>query len=907
MHTWFDVITPHEDIRKGNFDESVFAAKLGEVVSGDAPTDYSDPYAFYKRTYLTKGLNNVLSRVHKKLRGGGGAGIVQLQTPFGGGKTHALILVHHYLKQGERVTEFLPAEVEPVEARQAVIVGTDTNPATGFRSDGAPDRLTFWGELAYQLGGMEAFEKIRANDEARISPGKDDLQAILEPLQPFVIMMDEVVHYVGRASGIAVGDTTLATQTRSFFQELTEAVSSLPQGMLIATLPSSEIEDFGEQEERNLQQVQKAFGRLETIYTPVEGTEVFSIIRQRLFEGRPDEEKVRKIVDDYISTYNRHKNDVPSHVRSEEYRQRMELAYPFHPSVIEALYTKWGTYSSFQRTRGVLRLLAHVIKHWYDHERSLNLILPGDVNLDNPSIRREFIKHIGNTYDSIISSDIAGPDAKSQQMDTRNREWHHLAERNATTIFLNSFSVDRSKRGVDLDTIRMGVLRPTTEFSLVTEVLRRQEEELWYLNKENSRYYFSEVPNLNRMVVDRKSVIAARDVREMLQTQIEKQLTGGGRGAFKCIVWPNGTDDIPDNKQLTLVLLDPSNTPAEDELAAWSVKRTSGRRVYPNTIFYGVADEDRTTRLESEIREYIALKEIAEEITKEPNSQLKDQLADVKRRISKLKGDIAYGIREAYRRAYVPQAQDTLELVDFGKPSVGNEHLDTWYLESLSGSAVNKILRKSPSAALIKSKFLQNGNVISVEQVADQFARNRSLPALRNTSLLQEAIASGVQQRAFALAQGTPDDVQSDSLRFGEQISPSQVHIESGWVLLTEAKAEELIGEPEPAPEPTPSPTPEPGEPTPSPTQAEPDPDPEPTPATVRQLHLRVTDIPASKIADFNRGVLSPLTREHGAFTFTLELNLSSEDGISEQVINDEVLETLRQLGAKIEVDERTR
>ena len=98
MSTWYDLVEPHEDIKKGNFDEAIFAAKLGDVALGKAVVDYNEPSLFFKKTYFTEGINNLLSMVNNNLDGGKGPSVVEIKTPFGGGKTHALIAIYHYLK-----------------------------------------------------------------------------------------------------------------------------------------------------------------------------------------------------------------------------------------------------------------------------------------------------------------------------------------------------------------------------------------------------------------------------------------------------------------------------------------------------------------------------------------------------------------------------------------------------------------------------------------------------------------------------------------------------------------------------------------------------------------------------------------------------------------------------------------
>ncbi|MFQ5793903.1 MAG: DUF499 domain-containing protein [Candidatus Bipolaricaulia bacterium] len=501
MKNWFDIAIPHEDIRSGGFDEAVFAADLGDVVAGRAAPDYNDPYTFFKKTYLTYGLQSLLRQVHEKLTSSRGPSVVELQTPFGGGK--------------------------------------------------------------------EAYQTIEQNDQNRIAPGKENLRALLEEHQPFVLLFDEILEYVVRSHGISVGDSSLASQTLAFFQELTEAVASLERGLMIVTLPSSELEDFGDTQQRNLAQLEKIFGRLESIETPVQGEEVYSIIRRRLFEPIVDETAMREVVDAYIQKYQQHKDELPPKAREADYRRKLELAYPFHSDVIDILYEKWGTFSSFQRTRGVLRFLANVIEDLYQREQNLDLILPGDLNLGRPSIRQEFINHIGPEYESIIGSDIAGVEAKSQALDRENRGWKHLAERIATAVFVHSFAADEAEEGTSLPYIKLAVLRPETIPSLVTEVLQKQANELWYLNTKGDRYYLSSVPNLNRMVIDKKQLVSAASVRSELERRVKREL--GTK--LRCYLWPQASDALPDNRELKLAVLDPESSPDLSELKHWVERR----------------------------------------------------------------------------------------------------------------------------------------------------------------------------------------------------------------------------------------------------------------------------------------------------------------------------------------------
>lgn len=907
MENWFEMAVPHEDIRKGQFDEAVFAANLAEVAEGGAPEDYGDPYTFFRKTYLTRGLSTLLEEVHKKLTKGTGSGVVELQTPFGGGKTHSLVTVYHYLEHGEEVRGFLPEGLDLVDdATVSSVVGTHLNPAEG-ESSGGVTRCTLWGEIAFQLGGEEAYERIKENDERQISPGKKKLAELLEPHQPFVLLFDEILEYVVKARGVGVEEESLGTQTLSFFNELTEAVASLPRGLMIVTLPGSALEDFGDQERRNLAQLEKVFDRVQSITAPVADEEISSIVRRRLFEPIEDESEVREICDGYYRKYQEHKEDLPAKVQEAGYRDQLERAYPFHPDVINLLYEKWGTFPSFQRTRGALRFLANVVEDLYEREVNLDLILPGDINLGRTEVRRELLRHIGQEYEGIIAADIAGGDEKARQLDRDHRNWKHLGERVASSIFLHSFTGGDSEAGATLEEIRLAVLRPDTNAPLVFEVLQTEADELWYLNRRAGRFYFSEVPNLNRMLLDRKEAVPDDRVREEVRQHVKSEM---GR-KLRWVLWPDESDDLADSREVKLAVLDPEQFgtvgEAEQEVKGWIERRGSGLRVYRNTLLFAVPDADRFARLADDVRELLALGEIRGRFADDESPGGRERLREVDRRVEDLEEDIPYRVREMYRTALVPRKNGELERVDLGQPSVAQDSLDEWYRHELADPAHQKILENPPSPNMLAAKFLGNGQPVSLEEVLEQFYKNTDLPVPADESRVARGVANGVTDGTFGMGTLIEGEVSPPSVTFEERTASSSVEFREDRVLIPAENAAELqaeAAEEEPAPvggagedgngedvsgEVGPGTT----------TQSRPGREPE-AEERVDEVQLRVSGLRASKIADINRGVLLPLSRAAGDFEFTVELKVSPPDGIPKDVV-ERIHETLRQLDAEIE------
>ncbi|MFQ6061436.1 MAG: ATP-binding protein, partial [Thermoplasmata archaeon] len=577
LPSWWQVATPHKDIREGRLSESIFAADLGDVVRGEAPMEYQDPVIFFQKTYLTKGLRNLLENILDRLGNGKGDPVIQLQTPFGGGKTHALLSLYHAVKHTRKL-DHLPmvAELPTVEkASVAVFVGTHADAVSG---------KTPWGEIAEQLG---CYDIIEEHDEKRVAPGKERLREMIERSGPTLILIDEILEYIVKAVRAEKVEKITQGQTLAFLQEISEVIASSEDCCLVIALPTSILERYDEEAEKSFQQLQKIVGRVEAIYTPVEGVELYEIIRKRLFEDIGSEDTRRRTAEAYFDLYQKLGGDVPSEVRDVQYRERIERAYPFHPELVDVLYERWGSIPTFQRTRGALRLLAEVVADLYRRKVVSPLIHSSLINLKNQAIRREFIKHIGDQYDSVIAADIAGKNAQAPKIDTEmgsEYQKYNIATGIATSVFLYSFS-GGEKMETTLPRIRVSLLREGIPSTIVGDAIAKLEEQLWYFHSERKQYAFRNQPNLNRIIVQREESVTEeriqQELRDLLQVKMGRFLEG--------YLWPKESSDIPDNKNLKLAVLAPLfsyGSDKEKELSAEFFERAgAGFRVYKNTLF----------------------------------------------------------------------------------------------------------------------------------------------------------------------------------------------------------------------------------------------------------------------------------------------------------------------------------
>ncbi|HZW30174.1 MAG TPA: DUF499 domain-containing protein [Isosphaeraceae bacterium] len=808
LKPWRQVATPHIDIRNGKFDSSVFAADLGEVLAGRGAVDYRDPVTFFGKTYLSDGITKLLIDVMQRLSGTGKAEpVIQLQTAFGGGKTHTLLTIFHLLKRPNEVSK-LPQIRDLVTAaglrqipaaRVACLVGTALNPTT--------DR-TFWGEMAYQLGGEPLYRRVARIDEQKIAPGTNLLGELLLEAGPCVVMLDEILVYLIKAGGVRVGDSTLRGNTLTFLQELSIAVANCPHAVMVATLTSQLAEFFEEGGERVYESLEKVLGRIEKVRQTVEGAEIYEVIRRRLFEDLGDVEQHRAAVDAYWKMYQGLGEDVPAACREPSYRDEMLRAYPFHPELISVLYERWGTIPEFQRTRGVLRLLADVISDLYQAKDNEALIQTGSINLGHSAVGSELVKHTGagSVYVSVIDSDIAGRNAKAPEIDRQlGSEYakESVSEKLARAIFMHSFSGGQ-QRGATLPQLRVAVLNPEMAPPFVADALERMKKRLWYLYHDNGLHYFDSRPNLNRILVDREELVRSEPekVRDFARQTLNDLI---GDAAFRVYRYPDEDRDVADEPRLSLIVLDLHQTASEEEIPKDTEEFVTrllkqhgiGFRKHANVLIFLAPDMKNASEAIDAARRLLALRSIDE--TRSIKNQLtKEQLKDLAGRLVEAEARLPSALMNAYRHVLVPAEKKTLHCIDMGL-AVRKATLSERVLAKLKDG--QQILDKLDPKILIGDRFglwPTDQEVINVRTLADYFTQLTHLPMLLGAGVLPDCLAWGVQRGLFAYALGDGETREFDTIRFHDAtVTASQCEItESAW-LLRPALAKSLRPEPE--------------------------------------------------------------------------------------------------------------
>lgn len=807
LRPWREVIAPHRDVAEGRYQQAEFAADLAEVVAGKAEPEYQDPAEFFARTYLTEGMSNLLVAALQRLSGKGGEPVVQLKTAFGGGKTHTMLALYHLLRGKGKLDRLAgvrgileKAGVSHLpKTNVAVLVGTDINPSQPHLDAGGHgiEVRTLWGEMAAQLGGREGYELVRSADEQGVSPGAATLVELFNRFGPCVVLVDELVAYARNIYGVPNLPSGSFEAVLTFVQSLTEAAKRSKASMVVASIPASIMEVGGSAGQEALDRIEKTFGRVEAVWKPVGALEGFEIVRRRLFTPVQDEAAKEQICLAFSRLYSGESTDFPRDCGEMTYLERLRAAYPIHPEVFDRLYDDWATLERFQRTRGVLRLMAACIYElWSSGDRSY-LIQPGFLPLDSPRVKDELLRYLPEGWNTVIDRDVDGDRSEPRRIDDENPRYGSLraAERLARTIFLGSAPhvVEQRVRGVEDARVRLGVAQPGEPIAVFNDALSRLTERLTYLYSANRRYWYDTRPNLTRTAEDR----TARYEDYEAYLEIEKRLKKDReRGSFAGVHWcpdPPGAD-VPDEQSARLVVLKPELTfsrrrndpPARDAALRILQYRGNSPRQNRNMLAFVAPDEDTMAGLVREAKRYLAWTSIVEDAKNEAinlDTYQRRQATDSQKRADET---VDLRIQEAYSWLLVPLQEGgtspwTLEIGQIP----GSSSCVTRASQRMDKSE-QLITAWSPALLRMElDRWLWKDTVhIGVKRLWDYLCTYGYLPRLRDQKVLLDAIAQGIRSRDyFAYADSVSGD-RYQGVIFGEAVLPSSIHLNEVSVLI---------------------------------------------------------------------------------------------------------------------------
>jgi predicted AAA+ superfamily ATPase len=825
LKPWREIARPHKDVLEGTFKQSEFAADITQVANGAATPEYQDPAKFFSRTFITEGMRLLLISVAQRLAGLGGDPVIQLQTAFGGGKTHTMLAVYHLASR--QISTSLLQGVAPVldaagiselpQAKVAVMDGIAMSVSQGKRH-GAITANTLWGEMAWQLLGDEGYKLVEASDLSGTAPGKDILADLLTKAAPCVVLIDELQKFFSDLTpGKQLNAGTYEANLK-FVQALTEAFKTVPNAILLASLPESETEVGDSFGQKTLVALEKHFGRVESVWKPVATEEAFEIVRRRLFEDAGEKAQVEGINRQFCDYYRNNAQYFPTETQSNEYFVRMCNSYPIHPEIFDRLYEDWSTLDKFQRTRGVLQYMAVIIHRLWNDNNQDALIMPGSIPLDDSLVRNKSIHYLPQGWEPVLEREVDGSRSAPHRIDGDDTRFGsvHAAHRAMRTIFLGSAPSTRDQvvKGIQVERILLGSVQPGQTVGVFEDVLKRLRDRLHYLYSDQDRFWLDTKPNLRREMESRKDNIDKLALNDELKRRVNSVF--GRNTIFAGVHVFTNSVDVPDDYGVgpRLVVLPPSDSYTKVGggsaiAAAEKILATRGDqpRQKRNRLIFLSADFDVVGRLRDAGRTYLAWQEIVADINDGKLNLDLFQANLAKRNTATSESNLKQMVRETYKWLVCPmQFKATDKTIDWeavsvstNAPNLLQEIENRLREEEWVTSEWSPIHLKN----LLAQWYLKDGaSDINALKVYQDTCHYLYLPRLVNDQVYKNAISQGLDSEDFFGYASGKDGDRYLGFHFGDGGLPI---LDDACVLIDKVAAADYREKTKPVPQPEPA------------------------------------------------------------------------------------------------------
>lgn len=803
LKPWRQVITPHPDVASGRFQQAEFAADLWRVYQdGEKAGEYGKPVDFFNRTYLTQGIRKLLLTTLKRLNGVGGDPVINLQTNFGGGKTHSLLAIYH-LCSGANFSSVRDLEGffkdvgglrPPKKIHTAVLVGNRISPGViSSKSDGS-NIHTLWGEIAWQLGREEGYEMLRATDEKGSNPG-DQLVSLFRKFSPCIILIDEWVAYARQLKEDGNDSCGSYGTQMSFAQALCEAAKTVENAIVVVSLPASDIEMGGERGRQSAAELGNIIGRIESPWSAATTEESFEIVTRRLFspvtskDQFADRDATARSFGDF---YRSNRTDFPNETHDSNYENRIRDFYPIHPELFDALAESWASIPEFQKTRGILRFMAKTIHYLWDTNDASPLLLPANVPLDDSEAQSELMRYLSPPWRAVIEKDVDGPHSLPKQIDNDfpNIGRYSATRRVARTLFIGSApTLNAANRGIDEQRIKLGSILPGETIPTFTDALRHLADKATFVYHQNKNYWYSTQNNVNRTAEERASRIGEEKVEEEIISLLTQQLTPIRGQLSRIHFFPQSSNDVPDDMDLKLVILGVTNQHASrdaNSAAFQKAKETlntkgSSQRLYKNSMIFLAPDRTRLEELKTAVKFSLAWKSIVDD--KIPLNLDAYQLNQAEGKRKSCLDTIKLRLPETFVWILSPFQEIGKMDVQWDESKMNGSNQETYLTRILRKLSSQSQLYNDLSATELRLNLdkipLWRGNHVAIRQLREDFAKYLYLPKLSSPDLLRQAIETGAnleswERDSFAYADSYDQEIQRyKGLRAGISLSIS--------------------------------------------------------------------------------------------------------------------------------------
>jgi len=767
LKSWREVIEPHKDVASGDFNQAEFAADLSKVHAGTAASEYSNPTEFFSRTYLTQGLGVLLKNAAERLAGTGGDPVVELQTNFGGGKTHSLLALYHMVGgtnfQDLPILDQIMKSINiSVPVNRAIIVGTSRGPMDSVDNNEGLNIKTTWGDIAYQLGGIEGYNMLRNQDENGIAPGSDILGTLFKRFSPCLILIDEWVAYLRQIYKINNLPSGSFDANLSFVQALTEAVKDSPKTLLVASLPASQIEVGGEGGQEALDRLKNTFHRLHSTWLPASPEESYEIVRRRLFNDVPGENARHKdnTVKQFMKLYREDQDSFPQSSNTEEYKRKLEKSYPIHPELFDQLYNTWSSIDKFQRTRGILRLMAQVVHElWIGNDPSI-LIMPSSVPINSQRVEPELTKYLEQGWPAIIAGDVDGHNSVPYQIDANQPNLGRLSatRRVARTLFMSTAPISGSQNtGIDSKRINLGIVQPGEKPVKFNDALHRLANTATHIHSDGGRYWYATSPSLNKMASDIAQSLDEQLVLDNIDQYLIKYINSlADRASFEAVhCAPSSSADIPDEAGgVRIVVMSVRNAHTTGNMSSEAMLESkdiinhkgASPRVYKNVLVFLAPDKRVLDNLKEAVRLSLAWSQIVRD--KDKINLTQGDLSIAQSKMNDASNVFQTRMKETWSWILYPSQPSANEDIEYSASKLSSQDklFDRMKKKLEGDGALFSTLGPNNFNKILENYIWNDKPHLLTSELIDYHCRNIYMQRLSDKAVLKETILSSISQ-----------------------------------------------------------------------------------------------------------------------------------------------------------------
>lgn len=543
---------PRKEVLEGELDDAIFAADFGQLIDGGAPKVYSQANTFFRNTEPTPDLKAICTAVFKTLADKKESGqLIRLSTGFGGGKTHTLMALWHLSQNIDNLTlgtELLPPAGRP---KSVTVVAVDAAKAgiPIFAMHGATKTHSLQGEIAFRIGGTAALKSLGPADHHESSPDGALLTKLLCD-GPLLILLDELVIYMAGLSAVGQGNFM------SFLGKLISTITNRKQAVLVITDPGQQAAYAGITAQLATAigaasvKLKDILGRKMTDFDPV-GKQAARVIARRLFD-KIHPAAAAQASANYHQLYERvcetHPELIPATALSADYSRRIQECYPFHPRLIDTAKERLGPLPEFQRSRGVLRLFARIIREVWNNQCDIELITAGEINWGSPDIRGDLLQRLRRAqFQAAVNADIEG-----HALDLDDCKPGGIHYRVASALLLESLPRNENS-GLDAAELTLAILRTADSGEEPSKALDHLVGACWhtYPLAGHKGWQFRFEPNVIKQIEERAALIDRDEARERVFTEAQSYFAGP---RFSLASWPEKARDVQKIASLQLAL-----------------------------------------------------------------------------------------------------------------------------------------------------------------------------------------------------------------------------------------------------------------------------------------------------------------------------------------------------------------